>query len=398
MNKTNTESKILFLLTLILLLAIPLSVRAVGLNQVSKDLSQPAGGPLIAVILPLSGPFAEYGKTLKQGYEQGFSATETATTALQYRVKYLDSQSDPETASALINLLNNEGEVAIATGTPLNATAWTTSHACEKHSLPYLIVGADQDNLINQESLSTFRLTPKHSALMQMLAEFLNAQKPKIQTMGIIYDNSICAIKKARQLRTLCATKNIDLSIWKQWQTYSKNRDNFYDLLNVIKECQPEILFLVTSPKLTNRLWQQGQRLEIMPQATIAIPTDTITESPAIMTTANNKKSSASRLIHATSWVNPENSLSAEENFTFTGNSLSIAGSAAAAVIINCLKQSLNLTAGEIIKSMEATKIDTVYGSVNFTTERSGHQNPALWYLCRNNENGQVEIIFPKQK
>ncbi len=397
MNSTKTEHKLFLLLTLILLLTVPFPARAAELTQVSEELTETASGPLIAVILPLSGPFAENGKIMKQGYEQGFSGTDVSgTTAPQYRIEYLDSKSDPETARTLINLLSSEGEVAIATGTPLDATAWTVSRACEKNGLPYLIVGADQNNLITRKSVSTFRLTPKHSALKQMLTSFISAQKPEIKTMGIIYSNSICAIKKARRLRALCAAKNIDLSIWKQWRTYSNNRDNFYDLLNVVKERQPEILFLVADPTLTNRLWQQGQRLELMPQATISIPTDTITESPAIKTPAENEKSPANRLIYATTWVNP-NSLSSAENFSAIDNPLAAAGSAAATVIINCLKKSLNLTAGEIIKGLEKTKLDTVYGSVNFTTEQSWHQNPAPWFLCRKDENDQVKIIFPSE-
>jgi len=397
MDKTDTEHKCLFLLTLILVLTVTFSARAAELNPVSEKASEVTNGPLIAVILPLSGPFAKAGKILKQGYEQGFSTTSIsgATTAPQFRVEYLDSKSDPETARALINLLSSEGEVAIASGTPLNATAWTVSRACEKNYLPYLIVGADQDNLINRESTATFRLTPKHSALKQTLAGFMAAREPEIKTMGIIYGDSICAIKKARQLRTLCAAKNIDLSIWKHWQTYSNNRDNFYDLLSAVKERQPEILFLVGDLTLTNRLWQQGQRLEIMPKATIAIVADTITDSPAVMTAANNERSPAKQLIYATPWVNSGNSLSSEENFTTKNNSLSAAGSAAAAVIINCLKKTVNLTAEEIIKSLQMTRMNTVYGPVNFTAEESSHQNPTLWYLCRNNENGQTEIVFP---
>ena len=400
MNKTNTEYKFLFWLILILLLAVTFPARAVELSQVSGEQTDVANGPLIAVILPLSGPFAEYGKILQKGYEQGFSTANDApeTTTLQYRVKYFDSQSDPDTARSLIKLLSSEGEVAIATGTPLNATAWTVCRACEKNNIPYLVIGADQDNLINRDSVSTFRLTPKHSALKQLLTDFMAVQKPEIKTMGIIYGSSICAIKKARRLRALCAAKNIDLSIWKQWQTYSNNRDNFYDLLNAVKERQPQILFLISNPKLTNRLWRQGQRLEIMPQATISIPTNTLTETPGIITAAGNEKSPANRLIYATSWVNPENNLSAEDNIAPAPNQLSAQGSAAAAVIINTLKRTLNLTADEIIKSLEATRMNTVYGTVNFTTEKSGHQNPIPWYLCRNNENGQVEIIYPKQK
>ncbi len=400
MNSGKKNYLLLLLLTLTLLLSFPFTTLGTELNLATDEPDTITGsGPLIAVILPLSGPFAVYGKILKQGYEQGFAGVTAATevTEPKFRVKYLDSRANPETARTLINQLNSEGEVAIATGTPLNATAWTASRACEKNHLPYLIVGADQDNLINRETVSVFRLTAKHSALQKMLADFIAAQKPEVKSMGIIYGDSICAIKKARLLRTFCADKNIDLSIWKQWQISSANRDNFYDLLNVVKERQPEILFLVTGPELTNRLWQQGQRLEITPALTIAIPT----KPTSLTVTAGTDKqnAAANQLLYATPWLNHNKKSTDEENVPATGNnSLSAAGTAAAKVIMNCLEKSLNLTAEEIIKNMEATKLNTIYGPVNFTAEPSGHQNQARWYLCHTQENGPAEIIFPTNK
>ena len=400
MNSGKKNYLLLLLLTLTLLLSFPFATLGTELNLAADEPDTITGsGPLIAVILPLSGPFAEYGKTLKQGYEQGFAGVTAAAgvTAPQFRVKYLDSRGNPETARTLIKQLNSEGEIAIATGTPLNATAWTASRAGEKNHLPYLIVGADQDNLISRETVSSFRLTPKHSALKQMLSGFITSRKPEIKSMGIIYDDSICAIKKARQLRTFCADKNIDLSIWKQWQALSHNRDNFYDLLNVVKERQPEILFLVTGPELTDRLWQQGHRLEIMPALTITIPTKPTTLTVTAATGEQN--ATVNQLLYATPWLYHDNGSADEDNVSTTdNNSLSAAGTAAAKVIMNCLEKSLNLTAEEIIKSMEATTLNTIYGPVKFTAEPSGHQNQARWYLCRTQENGPAEIIFPTKK
>ncbi len=400
MNAGKKNYLIPLLLTLTLLLSFPFASLGTGLNQASAEPDAVSGsGPLIAVILPLSGPFAEYGKILKQGYEQGFAGATAAAGVAgpRYRVKYLDSRADPENARSLINQLSSEGEVAIATGTPLNATAWTASCASEKNHLPYLIVGANQDNLINRKTASVFRLTPKHSALRQMLTDFIAVQKPGIKSMGIIYGNSVCAVKKARQLRALCAEVNIDLSIWKQWRILSRNRNNFYDLLNAVKERRPEILFLVTGPELTNRLWQQGHRLEIMPALSIAIPSGTY----ALTATADSDKPDAvaNQLLYATPWLNQSHNSAAEKNISTTAdNPLSAAGTAAAKVIMNCLERSLNLTAAEIIKSMEATKLNTTYGPVRFTAKPSGHQNQARWYLCRTQENGPAEIIFPAPK
>jgi len=341
----------------------------------------------IAVILPLGGPFAEYGKALKKGYELGFSEARAAN----YGVKYLDSEGDPEIARTLINLVASEGDVVIASGTPKNATAWTASRACEENGLPYLIVGADQDNLINSESFFSFRLSQKHSALEQLLAAFIAVRKPEIKTMGIIYGNSPCAVKRARQLQKLCLAKGIDLALWEEWKEFSRNRDNFYDLLNKIKERQPQMLLLATNQNITNRLWQQGRQLEIMPAATIAIPVNCITT----LSQPDRDPKPADQLLYATPWATPWHSFADDENESPRLNCLIAQGTAAATVIVNCLKKSPNFSAGEIIKSLESTQIDTVYGQVKFTQNPAGHQNQLPWYISSNDVENGDRIIFP---
>ena len=386
------KQRYFLLLMFCLAVIIPVSVMAAGINEADKQASITEFSQ-IAIILPLSGPFAEYGKDLKKGYELGFSRAQAqaAVSGTQYKVDYLDSESNPETARTLINLIASEGDVVIASGTPLNATAWTASRACEENGLPYLIVGADQDNLINNESSFTFRLTQNDSSLKQMLTAFISAQKPEIKTMGIIFGNSPCAISRARQLRRLSITKGIDLAIWEEWKEFGRNRDNFYDLLNIIKERRPQLLFLVTGQNIANRFWLQGRRLEITPAATISIPVNCVTALPD----ADRNLRPADQLPYATPWFTPGLTLAEDGSDSPQLNLRLAQGAAAAEVIISCLGKSANLSAGEILKSMESTMINTIYGPVKFSQGPSGHQNQLPWYLGSNDAENGGRIIFP---
>ncbi|HIE07853.1 MAG TPA: amino acid ABC transporter substrate-binding protein [Desulfarculaceae bacterium] len=393
MLKIKLDKRNFLLLLFFLSTMIPASVMAAEISAANNHRTARAQGSQIAVILPLSGPFTDYGEALKRGYELGFAKFQTYGTvsAAKYRVEYLDSEGDPEVAKTLINLIASEGDVVIASGTPLNATAWTASRACEENSLPYLIVGADQDNLINNESFFSFRLTQKSSGLKNMLATFIKAQEPEIKTMGIIYGNSPCAINQARQLQKLCIAKGIDLAIWEKWKEFSHNRDNFYDLLNIIKERRPQVLFLATDQKIANRLWLQGRRLNIMPAATISIPTNCITALPE----PDRNLTPADQLPYATPWITPERTLSGDETISPRLDYITAQGAAAAKVIVNCLQKSLSLSTEAIVKSMESTLIDTVYGQVKFTQGPSGHQNQLPWYLSSNDGKNQGKVIFP---
>lgn len=389
-----TPNKIFFtLLTLMLFVIAPASVWSVEFNLAAEEQIVNVEGPQIAVLLPLSGAFAEVGKMLKKGYILGFSAAADTLEIVepQYIVKYLDSEANPETARTLINSISSEEDVIIATGTPLNATAWTTSRTCEKNHLPYLIVGADQDNLINNESNFTFRLTPEHSSLNQTLADFMATQEPEIQSTGIIYDNSPGALKRARQLRKLCSKQGIDLAIWEQWRQYRNNKDNFYDLLNLVKERQPQVLFLITKQTVAKRLWEQGKRLEIMPPATISIPVNCVTSDSK----SSPETQPGVQLIYASQGSTPWLRLSDDENLTPASSTLLAQGFAAAKVISTCLKQSLDLTPEAIVKSMESININTIYNKVSFSNNNSGHQNPVSWYLSRNDATEGGIVVFP---
>ncbi|MEA1924046.1 MAG: ABC transporter substrate-binding protein, partial [Pseudomonadota bacterium] len=275
-------------------------------------------------------------------------------------------------------------ETVIAVGTPLNTTAWSASKACEESGLPYLIVGADQDNLISEKSIFTFRLTQTHAADLEMLSAFIDTQEPKIQSLGIIYGENHSAIRQARRLRKFCADKNIDLAIW---ETYRSDERNFYDLLNLIKVRQPQLLFLATNPAAGNKLCQQGQRLEILPPLTIATPVNcipTTTKSAPPNRTGNH-------ILYPTPWLEPTD----REDLPQLKNWLQAQGFAAAELILKTLEQSPDQTSGEIIKTLETTTMTTVYGPVSFSGPGQGHQNPLAWYLCSYNEDGTNQVIFP---
>ena len=358
----------------------PLSTRAIEPESNFENQRE------IAILLPLSGPFVSLGKTLQEGFELGFKQlTGTTLNHHQYKISFLDSAGDPETVRSFITLLSNKGETAIAAGTPLNTTAWTASQTCEERGLPFLIVGADQDNLINEKSVFSFRLTQTRSAKDMMLSEFIDSKDPAIQSMGIISGENPCAKLQARRLRKFCAKKNLDLALW---EVYRSDERNFYDLLNLIKERQPQLLILTINPNLGEKLWQQGQRLELMPPITIATPVNCAPISKQLTSASLPDK----QLLYATPWLAPSN----PENLPILETHIQAQGFATAEIIIELLNKSLNLTSRELVTALENTNTTTVYGQVNFSGPGLGHQNHLPWHLCSYDEEGTRKVVFPR--
>ena len=383
MRKT-PQSRNFFLALLVLTLLLPIfsphRARAFEFETTNEESRQ------IAILLPLSGPFADLGQALQKGFKLGFAEQmKSRQMSRQFKIRFLDSEGNPDTARTLIALLNSEDETVIAAGTPLNTTAWTASHTCEEHGLPYLIVGADQDNLINEDSIFTFRLTQPRAAANEILSDFINSQRPKIRSLGIIYGENPCAVREARRLRKFCANKNLDLAIW---EVYHSNESNFYDLVKIIKKRRPQLLFLVTDPTASDKLWQQVRRSKRKPPITITMPVRCVpgTDKDTPLEPLINQ------IIYPTPWLEPTD----PENRPHLENCLQAQGYAAAEIILKSLEKSSNLTSGEVVKTLEATTMTTVYGQVIFSGSGLGHQNPLYGYLCTYNADGTHQIVFPR--
>ncbi len=342
----------------------------------------------VAVLLPLSGDFASLGEEMRSGFELGFAHLDAAGRKPDFTVAYLDTESDPDTAQTLVAMLASEGGTLVAAGTPLNPCAFTASRAAENAGLPYIIIGADQDDLIHDKSLYSFRLTWTRSALNESLKDFIRNRKSAIQTIGIIHGENPCAVRNGRRLRDLVAGLSLDLEIW---ETYRDDESNFYDLLNLVKERRPELLMLVLKPDATRKLWLQGKRLELLPESTIALP-DGCFPAAAAGPVASTPRA---RLIHPAAWQ-PDNR--GATSYPPLENRLQAAAFAGAEVICDALDRAPSEDAAAIRAALEATSLQTVYGPVAFSGPGRGHQNQLPWQLVFEDENGETQIAVPETK
>ena len=342
--------------------------------------------PQAAILLPLSGTFAELGQLLRSGFEQGFSYA-ADHGGPQIAVSYLDTESDPETARTLVELLASEGQVSLAAGTPLNPCAWTATQAAEKNGLPFLIVGADRDNLINEKSVYSFRITRPRAALEKTLKDFIKSRRPAIRTMAIIRGENPCAVRNARRGRRLCARLGLDLAIW---ETYRNSESNFYDLLNLVRDRRPELLLLVTSPAATRKFWLQGRRLEIMPENTIALPEDCFPPTPAPADAAP-----PAGLLRPARWLPP----AAEQgDYPALADYRQAAAFATAQLITARLKDNSSQAPALLAAALEKTSLPTIYGKITFAGPGRGHQNQLPLPLVTTTSEGAVQTIFPPIK
>ncbi len=344
-----------------------------------------AGSPTVsssqvAILLPLGGTFSELGKRMREGFESGFNFA-TAESGLTVSVIYLDTESDPDTARTLVELLASEEQTLVAAGTPLNPCAWTASRAAEKNGLPLVIVGADQDNLVNEKSAFTFRTTRPRSAFRQLLSGFIKSRRPALQSVAVIKGEKACQVRDARRLRKLCAGLGLDLAIWK---TLRSNESNFYDLLNLVKEQRPELILLATGPTAARKFFAQGRRLEIMPPNVIEIPDDCFPQAPTAAAPPVG-------LLRPVRWLPPTEEQTPYPELTGYRRA---AAFATAQVIVAALEKTTVRTPAAAAAALEKISRPTIYGKIAFTGPGRGHQNQAPWQLATTTPEG-YRVVYP---
>jgi ABC-type branched-subunit amino acid transport system substrate-binding protein len=390
-SKIGPRPVVILFLSLFLFLLLPKTLPAAAANAAASEEVTVPPTARVAVLLPLSGEFAELGKEFQYGFKLGFNWLDAAGEKPQFSVDYLDTESEPETAGTLAAMVATEGNCLLAAGTPLNPCAFQASRAAEANELPYLIVDADQDNLIGEQSNYTFRLTRPRSALNQLLKRFIASRDPKVKSLAIIYDDNPCAMRNARRIRRFCSGSKLDLVIWEKYREGDKY---FYDLLGLLRERRPKALLLVTSTARRDRLWKHGTRLELLPTWTLSLDSGCFPAPTAVLPPSLPTR----WLLQPAYWYkNP--------NYSTTGllqNRWQAAAFAAAEVICRVVsetndesQQNLPPSPARIVAMMEKLKLETVYGPVAFNGSGRGHQNRLPLSLTGRNENGETKVLFP---
>lgn len=349
--------------------------------------SQPEKLPQVAVLLPLSGPFTELGQVLRSGFELGFAGPADAGSQTErFSVSYLDSRGDPENCRALVELLSSQNHTVLIAGTPLNPTAWTTAKTCEKQGLPFLMVWADQDDLISDRSLFSFRLTAPRSALKSALQNLILSQQPAITKLGIIYSPQPCSRLQARRLRNYCADLPVDLTIW---EAFPEPEKSLADLLDQIEKQQPQLLLLAVSLEKASSLWLQKEPLQTFPRLSVVV-------SNALEASASIPPSSTNN--HFLLYPCPAPTTATLNRYPVFTSQLQAVGYAAAETIRHVLAHSPDFRPETIIRTLENTSLATAGGQVSFsaaTADKPGHQNRFSGCFCYNDSQGRQHSYFP---
>src|SRR5271157_3546513 len=224
-----------------------LAMPAIGLAQ--------AKSVKIAMIVPLSGPWARQGQLLRMGAEilqddVNAAGGIKALGGAKLEIIYADAGDSTEKAkNAAQRLLSDEPELAGGTGAWLSSFTLAVTEVTERASLPWLTLSYS-DAITNRGFKFVFQTSPTadHQAAETIpkaldLAQTATGKRPR--TVGLIMDNTASPVSFAKPLRDGGFEKAglkpvVD-------EVYTPPLSDATPLVEKVRSAKPDFLLLLTS-------------------------------------------------------------------------------------------------------------------------------------------------------
>jgi len=209
----------------------------------------------IAMIAPMSGPWARQGQLLKMGAEMLAEDVNAAggiksLSGAKLEIVYADAGDSTEKAkNAAQRLLSDEPELAGGTGAWLSSFTLAVTEVTERAQLPWLTLSYS-DAITNRGFKFVFQTSPtaEHQAAETLptalkLAEAATGKAPK--TIGIIQDNTASPVSFAKPLRDGGLDK-LGLKLVVD-EIFTPPLSDATPLIEKVRSGKPDFLLLLTS-------------------------------------------------------------------------------------------------------------------------------------------------------
>ena len=157
----------------------------------------PAANKKIAVVLPLTGEYSQYGEAIQRGLELAYE--ELAAAGTEVTIEVLDSQSDPATGRELLDsaMVNSIGAIGGAT----SAEAVEGIKAADDRNVALLSPTASSPEL-SGASRNFFRIFPSGDKESAILAGFI-ANQLQSERLAILYQDDPYGTATAESIKSV---------------------------------------------------------------------------------------------------------------------------------------------------------------------------------------------------
>lgn len=153
----------------------------------------------IGVILPLSGPVAPIGETVRQGLDFGVAQVNSeggieSLGGAKLKLVYADSTGDPKVGMSEAERLILEEDVVALMGAYQSSVTLTSTQVAQRYKVPYVTVIAVSDAITERGFDYVFRVNETAGMTADVIFDYLNKMGEKtgkpLKTLGFLYENT----------------------------------------------------------------------------------------------------------------------------------------------------------------------------------------------------------------
>ncbi len=393
-------------LTKLLVSLLVIAGLAVGLSSCGKSES----GPIkIGVLLPLTGPQANFGEMEKNSFELAKEEINAkgGIDGRPIEFVYEDDTGKPDVGRAGAEKLIVQDKVPMLAGGYSSSVTFAAAAVAQQHRIPFLVNTGSVDKITEPEAfdLTTndgdkfyiYRVNPPVSEYASGL-EGLLKDVVKPSSAFIIHENSAFGTKGAKSFAKTCDKLGIKVL---GNESYSSGTVDFKPLLMNARKTNPDMVYMISYVMDAALLMKQSRELGFTTPK-LFVGAGAGFTMPAFK---ENAGEASEGVISATLWHQTLPIKGAKEYYDkyikkYGGDGPDYHGAeaySAAYVIADVLTRCKGEYTPETIKkALDETNMMTIFGPVKFTSYgKKIHQNKMDTYVVQW-INGELKLIWPK--
>jgi branched-chain amino acid transport system substrate-binding protein len=389
MTHTRPRSRTLISLAVLLVLVAALA---------SSVTAQSKGSIKVGVPLPLSGRHAPFGEIIKNSFNMALAEVNSrggVRGGARLELVFEDSRSDVQGARTVAEKLISQDKVVMLTGQYASAETFPTAQIAQQYSMPFLVSTAAADEITQKGWKYIFRMDQPASDFDSALKDFME-KTVKPRTMVILHENTLFGTSTATAMKEWATKAKVDVVMY---EAYDAGSPDYKPLLIRVKQKNPDVIYMVSYLMDAVLLMRQAKEVDLNPHAFAGAAAGF-----SIIPFIKGAGEAAEHVVSSTMWeptVPYPGAADYYKNYIAKfGDAPSYHGAqayAAVFVVTDVLNRAASLSNDDIVKSLAATDLMTMYGRVKFENYGKYTNQTRLPTFVVQVQKGKFATIWPKE-
>ena len=365
-------------------------------------------GVKVGIVLPLTGPQASFGEMERDSFvlaAEEINADDER--GVQLELLFEDDEGRAETgAAAAEKLIDDHGVVMLGGGYSSSVTL-AVAEVAQRKGVPFLVNTGAADSITEKGWENVFRLNPPSSEYVSSAMSFLS-EVVQPRSAAIIHEESAFGQSQSEAFSAACRELGIPIVVHESYAAPAKRAQatatedfklwHFTDALTKLKKTKPDVVYMVSYLFDANMLMTQARALGWSPKVYIGGGAGFTLPKFYQLT-----REAADHVFTVTLWDRSLPYPRADVYFAKFearyGRQPDYHGAeafAAAYVIADALERSASLEAEDVRSALAQTRLETVFGPVEFITDDDKTNQNRLGAYVGQWLGGELELVWPR--